>query len=72
MLRSRTRLVSHESHSTENSWLRDHLLHDHGRTEEELAGMPLADLHRFEHLEAEMGLTQLSHHHPAPLLSRAR
>ena len=71
MLRSRTRLVSHESRSTENSWLHHHLLHDHGRTEEELAVLPLADLHRFEHLEHELGLNELSHHHPAPLLSRA-
>src|SRR3712207_8601175 len=43
-----------------------------GRTEEELAGLPLADLHRFEHVEHELGLHYLSLHHPAPLSSRAR
>jgi hypothetical protein len=45
--------------------LRDHMLHDHGRTEQELDGLPLADLHRFEHVEQGMGLNDLGHHHPA-------
>jgi hypothetical protein len=50
-----------------SSGLRDHLLHDHGRTEEEIAGLPLAELHRFEHVEHALGLHTLSHQHPAPL-----
>jgi hypothetical protein len=45
--------------------LRDHLIHDHGRTEQELDGLPLAELHHFEHVEQGMGLNDLGHHHPA-------
>ena len=45
--------------------LRDHLLRDHGRTAQEIDGLPLADLHRFEHVEQSMGLNDLGHHHPA-------
>ena len=48
-----------------NSDLHDHMLHHHGRTEREINGLPLADLHRFEHLEQAMGLNDLGHHHPA-------
>jgi hypothetical protein len=48
-----------------SSWLHDHLLRHHGRTERETNGLPLADLHRFEHVEQAMGLNGLSHHHPA-------
>jgi hypothetical protein len=45
------------------SRLRDHLLRAHGRTGRETEGLPLADLHRFEHVEQSMGLNGLSHHH---------
>jgi hypothetical protein len=41
------------------------MLREHGRTGRELDGLPLADLHHFEHVEQAMGLTDLSHHHPA-------
>jgi hypothetical protein len=46
-----------------SSRLHDHLLRDHGRTEPELNGLPLADLHRFEHVEQAMGLNRLNHQH---------
>jgi|tagenome__1003787_1003787.scaffolds.fasta_scaffold20172535_2 hypothetical protein len=45
--------------------LRDHLLRDHGRTAQEIDGLPLEDLHRFEHVEQELGLNDLSHRHLA-------
>jgi hypothetical protein len=48
-----------------NSRLRDHMLHEHARTGQEISGLPLADLHRFEHVEQAMGLNDLSHQHPA-------
>ena len=50
-----------------SSRLRDHLIHDHGRTGQEIDGLPLADLHRFEHVEQAMGLNDLSHQHPADM-----
>ena len=43
--------------------LYEHMLRDHGRTGRETDGLPLAELHRFEHVEQAMGLTDLSHHH---------
>ena len=43
--------------------LRDHLLSDHGRDGSELRGLPLVAVHRFEHVEAELGLVSLSHRH---------
>jgi hypothetical protein len=46
--------------------LRDHLLHEHGRTEREIDRLPLADLHSFEHIEQGMGLNDLGHRHQAP------
>jgi hypothetical protein len=46
-----------------NMWLRDHLIREHGRTGRELEGMNLEDLHRFEHVEQELGLIELSHRH---------
>jgi hypothetical protein len=49
-----------------SSRLRDHLLRDHGRAGREIDGLPLADLHRFEHVEQAMGLNDLSHRHLAP------
>src|SRR3954471_21145023 len=48
-----------------NSGLRDHMLHEHPRTGQEISGLPLADLHRFEHVEQAMGLNDLSHQHPS-------
>jgi hypothetical protein len=42
-----------------------HLLREHRRTLPELEGLPLADLHRFEHVEHELGLIPLSHRHAA-------
>ena len=46
-----------------NSWLHEHMLHEHGRSGEELNGLPLADLHHFEHVEQAMGLNDLGHQH---------
>jgi|tagenome__1003787_1003787.scaffolds.fasta_scaffold20585259_1 hypothetical protein len=46
-----------------NGWLRNHLIREHGRTERELQGMPLEELHRFEHVEQAMGLLELNHRH---------
>jgi hypothetical protein len=33
-----------------NSRLNDHMIRDHGRAGREINGLPLADLHRFEHV----------------------
>ncbi len=52
-----------------SSWLLDHMLRHHGRTEREINGLPHADLHRFEHVEQAMGLNGLTHHHPADVAS---
>jgi hypothetical protein len=52
--------------------LHDHLLRDHGRTEGEINGFPLANLHRFEHVEQAMGLNELSHQHPADVKAHPR
>jgi hypothetical protein len=46
-----------------NGRLRDHLIREHGRTARELEGMDLEDLHRFEHVEQELGLIELGHRH---------
>jgi hypothetical protein len=54
-----------ESAVPSSSWLHDHMVREHGRTGPELDGLPLADLHHFEHVEQAMGLTDLGHHHPA-------
>jgi hypothetical protein len=43
--------------------LHDHMLHEHGRLGREINGLPLADLHHFEHVEQAMGLNDLSHQH---------
>ena len=55
-----------------SSHLHDHLVRDHGRTGRELDRLPLADLHRFEHVEQAMGLNDLRHQHPADAGTRAR
>jgi hypothetical protein len=47
-----------------SSGLRRHLLRQHGRTAREIDGLPLADFHRFEHVEQAMGLIPLAHRHP--------
>ena len=49
--------------------LRDHMLHEHGRTGREINGLPLADLHHFEHVEQAMGLNDLGHRHPADVVT---
>jgi hypothetical protein len=46
-----------------SSGLHDHLVDDHGRTFQELVGLPLAAVHRFEHLEQALGLVSLDHVH---------
>lgn len=43
--------------------LREHLERQHGRQSRELDGLPLDAVHRFEHLEQEMGLIELAHRH---------
>jgi hypothetical protein len=48
-----------------SSRLHDHMVRDHGRSGREINGLPLADLHRFEHVEQAMGLNDLGHQHPA-------
>jgi hypothetical protein len=53
-----------------SSRLYDHMLRDHGRTGWEIDGLPLADLHCFEHVEQAMGLNNLSHQHPADVRTR--
>jgi hypothetical protein len=45
--------------------LRDHLLSEHGRDGSELDGLPLVAVHRFEHVEADLGLLSLGHRHRA-------
>jgi hypothetical protein len=55
-----------------SSRLRDHMLRDHGRTETEVHRLPLADLHRFEHVEQALGLNGLSHQHPAEVVAHPR
>jgi hypothetical protein len=52
--------------------LRDHLIRDHGRAEREIGWLPLADLHRFEHVEQGMSLNDLGHRHPEDLRTSAR
>ena len=52
-----------EDHLAVRSSLHDHMLHEHGRHGREISGLPLADLHHFEHVEQAMGLNDLSHHH---------
>jgi hypothetical protein len=56
---------THDEVVVRRSRLHDHMLRDHGRTARETDGMPLEDLHRFEHVEQSMGLNDLGHHHPA-------
>jgi hypothetical protein len=43
--------------------LLEHLLSSHGRTPGDLAGLPLAEVHSFEHLEHALGLIELAHTH---------
>ena len=46
-----------------SSRLHHHLLHEHDRDGREINGLPLADLHHFEHVEQAMGLNDLRHQH---------
>jgi hypothetical protein len=55
-----------------SSRLHDHMLRDHGRTGREINGLPLEDLHRFEHVEQAMGLNDLSHQHPVDVRTHTR
>jgi hypothetical protein len=41
----------------------DHLLSAHRRTPGDLAGLPPAEVHSFEHLEQALGLLELDHTH---------
>ena len=52
--------------------LRDHLLAAHGREIRDLAGLPLAGVHRLEHVEQELGLLHLHHGHARASGRRAR
>ena len=54
-----------------SSHLHDHLVRDHGRTGRELDRLPLADLHRFEHVEQAMGMNDLRHQHPGRVPAEA-
>ena len=60
----------------DSSRLRTHLLRQHSRTGRDIAGLPLAHLHRFEHVEQAMGLISLRHRHsvngPSQAARRAR
>jgi hypothetical protein len=47
-----------------SSWLRDHLVRDHGRASHEIDGLPLGAVHRLEHIDQTMGLLDLNHRHP--------
>jgi hypothetical protein len=40
-----------------------HLLHEHRRASRDLDGLPLDEMHRFEHVEADLGLLDLDHWH---------
>jgi hypothetical protein len=64
MTRPASRAHHHDQLLTDHL-LREHLIRDHGRTAQELDGLPLADLHHFEHVEQAMGLNDVGHHHPA-------
>jgi hypothetical protein len=58
--------------AVQSSRLHDHMLHAHGRPGREINGLPLADLHHFEHVEQAMGLNDLSHQHPADVGTHTR
>ncbi len=55
-----------------SSRLHDHMLHEHGRPGREINGLPLADLHHFEHVEQAMGLNDLRHQHSADVGTHTR
>jgi hypothetical protein len=63
---------SRDQLAVRSSRLHDHLLHDHARTGREINGLPLADLHRFEHVEQAMGLIDLGHQHAADVGTHTR
>ena len=47
-----------------------HMLHHHGRTRRDLDGLPLAVLHRLEHVEQVLDLIALDHRHSDEELAR--
>jgi hypothetical protein len=62
-----TRLHDHLLH---DHLLHEHLLHEHGRDAREIDGLPLADLHHFEHVEQALGLNDLGHQHSDDVATR--
>jgi hypothetical protein len=46
-----------------SNWLHEHLVRDHGRAHHELNGLPLAAVHRLEHVDQAMELLHLDHRH---------
>jgi hypothetical protein len=40
-----------------------HLVHDHRRAWPDIEGLPADDVHRFEHVEQDLGLLHLDHWH---------
>jgi hypothetical protein len=64
-------LDADDQFAVHSSQLHDHMLRHHGRTERDINGLPLADLHRFEHVEQAMGLNDLGHQHPADVGTHA-
>jgi hypothetical protein len=41
-----------------------HLVHEHRRAWRDIDGLPLDEVHRFEHVEHDLGLLDLDHWHP--------
>ena len=46
-----------------STWLHDHLVRDHGRNPNEITGLPLAAVHRLEHVDQALELLHLDHRH---------
>jgi hypothetical protein len=46
-----------------DSRLRAHLVREHGRSGPDVAVLPVADLHHFEHVVVSLGLITLGHRH---------
>ena len=43
--------------------VRHHLVHDHRRAWRDIDGLPVDEVHRFEHVEQALGLVHLDHWH---------
>lgn len=56
-------LPSQQGTGGSSTWLHQHLVRDHGRAPHELAGVPLEDVHRLEHVDQVLSLLQLGHRH---------